>query len=262
MRRILIRNGPFTASLNSDYMFNYDSGVFEGCKDKSVSANHAITIVGFDADGNWIMKNSWGEDWGTNGYMILSKDYNCGLTRVLELEFEEEEEIINTVGMAQLNYKIDMTDSYGDGWNGNVIICKQNGISVGEFGAQFISGKTYPSVYFLVFEDLELECSVKQLGGWSYEVGFKIYNQNNQVVAERASGKSFSAVGEVVAYTFPPSTPTVTYYIQLLSNNTSRGYGGCEVGFKQDGKFVATFGSQLTSGTSSGLIPVKLMQGY
>ena len=70
-------------------MFNYDSGVFEGCKDKSVSANHAITIVGFDADGNWIMKNSWGEDWGTDGYMILSKDYNCGLTRVLEFEFEE-----------------------------------------------------------------------------------------------------------------------------------------------------------------------------
>ena len=59
-------------------------------------ANHAVTVVGWDdnfpaenwpedrrppADGAWIVKNSWGTDWGNEGYFMLSYyDMNlCGL---------------------------------------------------------------------------------------------------------------------------------------------------------------------------------------
>lgn len=59
--------------------------------------NHAVTIVGWndtysktnflntpDGDGAWIVKNSWGEDWGDNGYFYVSYyDWNIakmGLT--------------------------------------------------------------------------------------------------------------------------------------------------------------------------------------
>lgn len=36
---------------------------------------HAITIVGYNDDG-FIIKNSWGTDWGNNGYATLSYDYH------------------------------------------------------------------------------------------------------------------------------------------------------------------------------------------
>lgn len=54
---------------------------------ESVGANHAVCVVGWDdgfpaehfpaehrppADGAWIVKNSWGTDWGTDGYFYLS----------------------------------------------------------------------------------------------------------------------------------------------------------------------------------------------
>ena len=35
---------------------------------------------------------------------------------------------------------IKMTDSYGDGWNNNVLALKQNGIIVAEFGESFTEG--------------------------------------------------------------------------------------------------------------------------
>ena len=51
----------------------------------SDSSNHAVTIVGWDdnfsknnfahtpeGDGAWIVKNSWGPDWGNNGYFYVS----------------------------------------------------------------------------------------------------------------------------------------------------------------------------------------------
>ncbi len=51
----------------------------------STYANHAVTIVGWDdnyskdnflttppGDGAWIVKNSWGESWGDNGYFYMS----------------------------------------------------------------------------------------------------------------------------------------------------------------------------------------------
>lgn len=43
-----------------------------------------------------------------------------------------------------------MTDSFGDGWNGNVIAIKQNNIVVGTFGVQFNSGFSYGPIFMVV----------------------------------------------------------------------------------------------------------------
>ena len=58
----------------------------------SSGVNHAITIVGWDdsyakenfnddcnvtADGAWIARNSWGEDWGDDGYFYISYQNKC-----------------------------------------------------------------------------------------------------------------------------------------------------------------------------------------
>ena len=43
-------------------------------------------IVGYTVDGHWIIKNSWGTNWGDNGFATISKDRDCGLKyRVYEL---------------------------------------------------------------------------------------------------------------------------------------------------------------------------------
>lgn len=48
-------------------------------------------IVGYTADGHWIIKNSWGTAWGDNGFAIIDKDADCGLKyRVYELRGDNQ----------------------------------------------------------------------------------------------------------------------------------------------------------------------------
>jgi cathepsin L len=62
--------------------YRYSSGVYTGCPDYDTSVanlNHAVVIVGYDENGNYIIKNSWGTGWGENGFATISKDFDCGL---------------------------------------------------------------------------------------------------------------------------------------------------------------------------------------
>jgi C1A family cysteine protease len=44
--------------------------------DESVLGGHAICIVGFDAAKRvWIVRNSWGKNWGDNGYGYFPYEY-------------------------------------------------------------------------------------------------------------------------------------------------------------------------------------------
>ncbi|XP_062013010.1 senescence-specific cysteine protease SAG12-like [Rosa rugosa] len=65
---------------------SYSSGVFSG--DCGTSLNHAVTAVGYgtteDGTDYWLMKNSWGETWGENGYIKILRNANppyglCGV---------------------------------------------------------------------------------------------------------------------------------------------------------------------------------------
>lgn len=52
---------------------NYGSGIFQGyCGD--LQNLHAVTIVGYGNENGidyWLIKNSWGQTWGENGYMKI-----------------------------------------------------------------------------------------------------------------------------------------------------------------------------------------------
>lgn len=67
------QNGPVVGCfiVYTDF-FYYRSGIY-----RHVSGNqeggHCVAIVGYDdAQGCWICKNSWGDDWGENGYFRIA----------------------------------------------------------------------------------------------------------------------------------------------------------------------------------------------
>ena len=60
---------------------DYHGGVFSGCPyDQNIQLNHAVQLVGYGSDFSpagvvdyWLVRNSWGESWGENGYIRSDK---------------------------------------------------------------------------------------------------------------------------------------------------------------------------------------------
>ncbi|KAG7642267.1 Peptidase C1A papain C-terminal [Arabidopsis suecica] len=65
---------------------HYSGGIFNG--ECGTDLHHAVTVVGYgmseEGTKYWVVKNSWGETWGENGYMRIKRDVDapqgmCGL---------------------------------------------------------------------------------------------------------------------------------------------------------------------------------------
>jgi len=54
---------------------DYPGGVFKEDNVPIGSINHAVMIVGWTPQG-WIVRNSWGTDWGANGYILIAYGSN------------------------------------------------------------------------------------------------------------------------------------------------------------------------------------------
>lgn len=66
-------------SVDSEGLFNYNSGVFTAKACGFRQLDHAVSIVGYGTDSAsgknyWIVRNSWGTDWGEKGYARLEKN--------------------------------------------------------------------------------------------------------------------------------------------------------------------------------------------
>ncbi len=87
VKKAILESGSVMASFCADYedCFKNSANGYCYCCPKVTDSNHMVTIVGWDdtfsaknfsyspyADGAWLVKNSWGEDWGDNGYFWLS----------------------------------------------------------------------------------------------------------------------------------------------------------------------------------------------
>ena len=76
IKAVLYKYGPVATSMfASDPAFKaYTGGVYEFYD--AAMTNHAVLIVGWDdnlgPEGAWIVKNSWGTDWGMEGYCYIA----------------------------------------------------------------------------------------------------------------------------------------------------------------------------------------------
>jgi cathepsin H len=69
-----------------DDFSDYSGGVYSNkkCQHGPDTVNHAVLAVGYGVNSKgieyWIMKNSWGADWGLDGYFWIERNKNmCGL---------------------------------------------------------------------------------------------------------------------------------------------------------------------------------------
>nr|AAF40414.1 papain-like cysteine proteinase isoform I [Ipomoea batatas] len=85
----LVKNGPLAVAINAVFMQTYIGGV--SCPYIcSKRLDHGVLLVGYGSAGYapirmkekpyWIIKNSWGESWGENGYYKICRGRNvCGV---------------------------------------------------------------------------------------------------------------------------------------------------------------------------------------
>jgi hypothetical protein len=87
LMRAVAERGPVAVSASAHNWFEYKSGVFDACQ-KDAVVDHAITMYGYGRDPKlqrkyWLIRNSWGPDWGEHGFMRLlrrdNEDQWCGV---------------------------------------------------------------------------------------------------------------------------------------------------------------------------------------
>lgn len=76
IKNAILQHGAIACGVTTNKAFiEYKGGIF-GEKNYS-ECNHAVNIVGWDDDkGAWLIRNSWGTNWGENGYMWLKYGHN------------------------------------------------------------------------------------------------------------------------------------------------------------------------------------------
>lgn len=193
---MLVDYGPLTVGVDgNNFGFQYagsSGGISCYYYNSVIFINHVVLLVGYNAT-HWFVKNSWGTNWGDQGYGYISRSYSCGIS------FDVSVLRVNYANMplppapTTLNMSIVMTDTGGDGWKGMVIGFKQGSTIVGKFGANFTSGSSFGPVYVSIPGKMETQIVVVQKGSWPDQIGFHIKAPDGSTIYYLSPGYSFDS---------------------------------------------------------------------
>ncbi|CAM9194486.1 unnamed protein product [Heterosigma akashiwo] len=87
LRAQLMAYGPISIGINATPMQFYQGGVDEHSDCDPAGLDHGVLLVGFGTTSGgekyWIIKNSWGADWGEQGYYRIADKYGaCGIGEI------------------------------------------------------------------------------------------------------------------------------------------------------------------------------------
>jgi len=157
-----LQNGPLMGKMTvyEDFL-TYTSGVYEYTTGSALGG-HAITIVGYDSTQKyWIVKNSWGTEWGDRGYFKIKWDDRSGVgpgsyqfivdpfdgaSKIIEPDYKEVISGVYSVKM-ESTYKntVEMKLDIKDGERVKTINAKQN--PDGSFTAELDTRSLTDGVY-------------------------------------------------------------------------------------------------------------------
>ncbi|XP_053552006.1 cathepsin K-like [Bombina bombina] len=89
LKRAVAQVGPVSVSIDASLpsFHFYNKGVYYDRNCDSEGINHAVLVVGYgNRQGikHWIIKNSWGDQWGNKGYILMARDKKnaCGIANL------------------------------------------------------------------------------------------------------------------------------------------------------------------------------------
>jgi len=107
----LLSRGPLSIAMNADLLESYESGIIDpsawwddddGCDPSTL--DHALLLVGYGVQEGWVentpfwtIKNSWGADWGEEGYFRIVRGYGaCGMNEAVTCAALESSQLLNS----------------------------------------------------------------------------------------------------------------------------------------------------------------------
>ncbi|GFU52294.1 cathepsin L [Nephila pilipes] len=88
LKQVVATVGPVSVAIDAHHesFHDYKVGVYDEpeCGNEMSDLTHAVLVVGYGTEEGkdyWLIKNSWGESFGVNGYIKMSRNKNnqCGI---------------------------------------------------------------------------------------------------------------------------------------------------------------------------------------